>query len=549
MKTESVKRISSIVVFVLALITVACYIMNGMRNEYGVLSTDNMIAAMASAESGTIVNRGFWYGYNMPFNISLIMTVLVKLIGTDFSVVKISMLIFLIIFTVLLIFLFKSLKIGNEETLVSTSFVLLLFMSSEITRTALFSHTTYYLVSFMGLCLIYIVLGMPEITEENKITDEKTDGNEDKRKKYYIKPVLLFVITTVCCINGSHIIEGLIIPLVIAMLIKWVISGIFTENSDENDQYKLKESRKFLFTAALIIVGSVFGILIRRKFFGNIYYDGALGRFTDYGSWFFKEKGFFGQWVVLFTGRVNDVTNMMSAEGIFVMLHYLTAIVILILPIFATLYYKRYDNELARLFIINYWSSFLVTYMIFSLGYAQKDEWRLIGLALMAVCTDCVFLSAVMKDNITLRQIAAIPLLILAFSALLNIIITYAFVKTENPENEIISFLDEHSLDYGYASFDTSANVITVLSGDKIRVRPIEIHEDGTYRIERFDNEFSWYDDEPETERYFVILNNDEMNSLSSTLGSNAVESIDIPDGCIWVFDNNIFTEGQPVYN
>ncbi|MCR4923013.1 MAG: hypothetical protein K5931_03275 [Lachnospiraceae bacterium] len=511
-------RYGSYVILAAGFITVLYYILFKMQFEYSILSADNMIDAIAAAETGTIVNRGFWYEYNMPFSASLIMTLLVKVLGPCFTVVKAGMAISFLILSFAVFILLKSLGLSIEENFLCLGGIQLILLGSESLRVAVFSHTSYYTISVILTLIIHFFY---------------------IRKESRIFKILMFFTIMIASVNGYHVVTMSVLAFMISIFVKWIC--------DRKGFKELKEEGSILLISGL---AASLGLIIRRKAFGDISYEGMIGHFEAFENWFFKEKSFLTQWITLFTGNIPEETNMMTPEGLFVMIHYLTGLVILILPVIALISYKNHKDERVKLFIINYWVLFFVTIFTFSIGFEQKENWRLSGLAVMASIVSALELIYIIKGKITQAEIGVLLVSAIFIVCLINILITVKFIKTDNDKNTITSVLKEEGLYYGYASYHEYANALTVLTDSEIKVRPIELGEDGSYRIERRENQYSWYEGEPGMDEYFVILDKKEARDQKNNLVANAKRAIESEDKnvLILVFEGNIFAEGQALY-
>ena len=110
----------------------------------------------------------------------------------------------------------------------------------------------------------------------------------------------------------------------------------------------------------------------------------------------------------------------------------------------------------------------------------------------------------------------------------------------ENRYDRLTEVLKEHELSYGYGEF-WSANVTTILSDSEVKIRPIVIQKSGDYGISRYQSQPDWYEDQPEVNRYFVFLSNDEYKYVANTLVKDSIEEIPFDEnGTILVFDYNI---------
>ena len=55
--------------------------------------------------------------------------------------------------------------------------------------------------------------------------------------------------------------------------------------------------------------------------------------------------------------------------------------------------------------------------------------------------------------------------------------------------------------------------------------------------------------DDPAVDRYFVVVDGEDMNYAADTLGANRIDEIKFQDGLyIWIYDRNIFDDLEPVF-
>ena len=117
-----------------------------------------------------------------------------------------------------------------------------------------------------------------------------------------------------------------------------------------------------------------------------------------------------------------------------------------------------------------------------------------------------------------------------------------------NGYDRLAKILLENDLTYGYSELWNGANVTTVLSDSRVKIRPIYF-SDGAYSINPYQSEAGWYEDQPETEKYFVLVTASEKEKTENILSKNAIKEIEFEDDqTILVFDRNIFENGEPVF-
>lgn len=112
---------------------------------------------------------------------------------------------------------------------------------------------------------------------------------------------------------------------------------------------------------------------------------------------------------------------------------------------------------------------------------------------------------------------------------------------------QLTNMLEDQGLTYGYATF-WHANAMTVISGDKLKVRNVNVDEDGVQKAV-YQTAAAWYDDQPGQEDYFLLLDTEEYQVLAAAkdpLLSRAERSFVLTDSYgtnyqVLVFAENIF--------
>lgn len=105
------------------------------------------------------------------------------------------------------------------------------------------------------------------------------------------------------------------------------------------------------------------------------------------------------------------------------------------------------------------------------------------------------------------KKIVTVAILLIAaigFSGKIHEIIKYEYPDSNINSHELISFLEENNLEYGYASFWNASNN-TVLSKEKVKIRHI-IKSGEEYVMHNWFNKNCWYEEPAK----FVLINNDE---------------------------------------
>lgn len=141
-----------------------------------------------------------------------------------------------------------------------------------------------------------------------------------------------------------------------------------------------------------------------------------------------------------------------------------------------------------------------------------------------------------------------IAVAIISFSGKINEITRLDDSQNNSADYELVAFLSEHDLHYGYASF-WNASKMTVLSNKNINIRHIK-ENNGMFGMYNWFNKNEWY---RENTNFVLIDNSDEANGENDLFGvsetniTNAfglpVESYSVNHYQILVYDYNLSTK------
>ena len=111
----------------------------------------------------------------------------------------------------------------------------------------------------------------------------------------------------------------------------------------------------------------------------------------------------------------------------------------------------------------------------------------------------------------------------------------------------VADYLENNNLTYGYATF-WNANSLTVISDSKSKVRSIRVSDEGEYSINYYQSQRSWFDDQPNQENYFLLLNGNEYENIKNN--NNLVlqiphTEVNVEGYTILVFNENIIHAQQ----
>jgi len=243
--------------------------------------------------------------------------------------------------------------------------------------------------------------------------------------------------------------------------------------------------------------------------------------------------------LVCAAGQIENEVAMESFLGIRIMFMALYGFVIIALPFIAMMFYKKFESRSMKLYFIAYFILLFSTMFIYDFSMARGTAHRLVGLYMTSVICSVIFMMWLLKST-ELKRFGFI-LGLLFMGASLFCCYGVAALRGENRFEKLAKVLEENNLKYGYAEY-WSAQVTTVLSDSKAIVCPITVSEDGEVEP-RLYNVRNWqFDSKEGVEKYFAFLSSWEYETLSDTLGREAIETIPFDDnGYILVFDHNIF--------
>ena len=242
---------------------------------------------------------------------------------------------------------------------------------------------------------------------------------------------------------------------------------------------------------------------------------------------------------------------MMSFDGIRILCMYVFALLLLVIPVFAALSYRKIENRMLRLLIIYYWAMFASTMLTYSVSYALVSNWRLTHLVCAATMLSLIYTLYMLKAGLNVRWfVLLVPVMAVCTIVCMLSVKNLPSALNANRNDKLIEIYRENGLTRGYSSFWNSANSVTVLSDNEINVSPILFWPDGRYGVRHYQSDPSGYVDVPGTDRYFVAVDAEELGYTQDTLVKNCIDQIKYDDNLyILVFDRNIFEDFEPVFS
>ncbi len=519
--------LAGLCVFLAGLAVVMFYIYKRCRSEYNADFTDTLLWAHASVESGHFYNPDYWYAYFLPFSGIPIMIPIVAVFGLSYFSHQLGMTVFVILFALALIAFMRCMDMSFGWSAAMSGIVLILMCASKITRMIFYGHIIHYSLAVLFMCVAFALL---------KRSDAFAEG-----RRAFIMTVLISLWCMLCATNGMATIVLFFIPFAGCLVIERYL---------DPRPISLTDDLPLIRTVACFAAGGFAGFVIKALFFSSSEYENSITALLPSDGWVWKQSPFLLEWIKVLTDESTNDVLIGSFDGIRMLVMYLLALVILAVPVFALINYKKTENRLLRLFIIYYWLMFAMTMLTYSVSYAVVQTWRLAGLVCTALMLTMVYTFHMLKTKTLVRWFILIaPVIALCTLIAMLAVKNIPSAVDYNQNDKLISIFRQHGLTRGYSFFWDSANAATVLSDGEIVVSPIVINPDGTYEVNRYQSEPWEYEDVPGLDRYFVVVDDEYMDYASDTLGRYRVDEIKYNDDLyIWIFDRNIFEGLEPVF-
>ena len=519
-----------------AVLLVGYYTLLPSRTYFHSDCTDTLMWAVASDESGSLFNSDFNYACLLPFGTSLIMWALIPMFGVTMTTHVIGMLIFFLLFTGALVWMLRKMNWSWSWISVAVFTELMICSGSEKLREIFWGHTIYYslgvLFIFVGLALLFHCM------DQFRKLDDAGNPDEKKRSQSWLLVMILllciwFILT---CMNQIISIAIFALP---------VMGAVFCERwLDRETNLISKKNLLTLILFGIMAVGMVIGFLITKAAAKDIVagYEGAFSNYSAMEEWADHVVNFPRAWFSLLGADMREGDPLMSVASVGDLLIVITGIVLLVTPIIGLCCYKKLEDARLRILLLTYWFMFTLIMMGYIMGKLSSANWRLSPIvAMSAVVTVAILHWAVGQINMQrVISLMMIPVLMVCTVTAFTIVKMPADGTSENHLYRLAAGLEEHGLNYGYATF-WNANGMTVVSDSRVKCRNVTIDEMGC-RPYYYQGCGSWYTNQPGQEKYFLLMTQGERDLLAgNSLETMKIAEISIEGYIVWIYNDNIF--------
>ncbi len=485
---------------------VAYYILCPSKGEFHADCTDTLYWAKATYDSGKLINPDFSYACLLPFGGSLLMLLFLPLFGFSMTTNMMGMLVFFFLFTTSLCWMHRQMHWDSRRNCITAAAFLMLLSASKKLREIFWGHTIYYslgiLFLFFGLALLFRLQNLSAIRQTREV-----------RMHTILTFIALFLFFILCCTDQITAITIFALP---------ILAGLFLERVLDRKTPLLHRKN----TRVLLLLLSLGIAIIAGMKLGNLWANGVAGAYADnYSNWTAQET-----WTEHFQKLPLAWMTLLGLEDI---------------PDKKTNvrrkyhepdpYHHRTDSGSAAccsdLLLRQVSGTVRQTDAYFTLG--TLDSHRIDSRGLSLRCTFCGKLAAQSDRLHDFHCIYGIPTLgnyqnrklcsgWRAFSACrwhvfcllsaCNVLLLPTNAEEVNVQYQLTNMLEKQGLTYGYATF-WHANAITVISGEKLKVRNVSVNENGVQKA-TYQTDSRWYEDQPEQKKLFPAA---EQRRISET--------------------------------
>jgi len=497
-------------------------------------STDTIIWANASYESGRLISRDFNYAALLPTGGSLLMQPWLPVFGLSMTTHIIGMVTFVVLFTAALWFLFRSVGFAHGWCALFSSSTLLLLSGSEKLREIMWGHVIYY--SLGPIYLIFILSLVLRYFKHMDATGDKA-GSVIKSNIFL---GLLSLVSVVAAINGFQILAIVAFPLICAVVLERAF--------DKSTPLWSKGSLSPLFAVVVIAIASGIGMMLLSVLSEGVVagYADAYSKYSAIDTWKEHLLVFPEQWLTLLGVENLDGQKLFSIESVGNMIKIAFGVIIVVTPIAAVFNIRKIGNKGLRIVILSHTAMSGFVLFGYICGGLSAVNWRLTPVAITAVIVTLCYLKHLAGSTKFPRVQYGILAAVLCFACMnLFTIATYPPDYTDDKDgiHVLTASFEERGLNYGYATF-WRANGITVFSDSKIKVRDVELFETGIFRRD-YQSSPSWYNDQPGVDRYFLVLTEGELNVLTTTPSWPGLEAViqeqyQVEQYTVLIFNQNV---------
>lgn len=525
------KNILAFSLFIIAFITVIYYMLGPSEGYIHSDCVDTLTWANATVESGQLFSSTFCYPYLLPFGSTFLMYPFVAIFGFTMFAYRLAMLVFMIVFALAIYFCARGLGWSRNTGLIAVAVELIIVSSSGKLRELFWEHIIHYsLGAFLAFVLMAFMFYFINNYKKNKYSFKNS-------KKTVVFGVLVALWAFFSAFDGLTTLTLSTLPVLGAILLSIVF--------DTKNNIISKANKDMIVSFVIILVATVLGCGVLALITKDIDagYGNAYSNIVEGGEWSNNALRFLEQWTTLLGADYEAGSAITSFKNILAAIKMAGSLVLFFTPVYAIFIYKRVVRS-ERTFIIFHWlmSGFILYGYVF--GSLSSVNWRLSPIICSAIIVN-IIVWKYLWSTVNLKRSAVIVSLLVVLSGVVTFGQIWAMPADygrDNDQHQVVKYLEENGLNYGYATY-WNANILTLISSSKVKVRDINLDNDQPVKG-WLNTDKAWYDAQPNQDKYFVLLTNSEYDdkvSKNHSILDNTSETLRYGNWVILVKDNNIF--------
>lgn len=534
-------------IFIAVVALMVYYITVAYKKEFHADCTDTIMWANASIEGDAVYDKDFGYACFLPFGINVPMQLFIHWFGLSMKAHIWGMMTYFILLTGFFCLMLSEMHWDIRAICLGASGMLAMTTSSQKMREIFWQHTIYYSLGILfiviGLFLYFRIMNLAE-------RQRKLGTASNKAKINFLRILIAFVILLVFIMftatDGISALSIFAAPFVGAVFIEHFV--------DTNNKIISKKSLITVVSVGLFGLMIILGGKLNEKWVGDLVagYAQANSNFSPMGDWTEHYHSFPLAWIKLNGVKDMGGVPLNEKEGVTNLIYIASAMILLVMPIIATFFYPKFkksrDAKMLRIAIWMHWAAFGINLLGYIIGVIAAADWRLTPAIGTSLIISILFIHWAIANKTNASRIVAILAIPMVMVSYLNMKEIKKMPKdgyTENNLYGLTEFLEDEGLSYGYATF-WNANAITLLSDSNVKVRDVNIDQNGvSKRI--YQSSENWYKDQEDQEDYFLLTNPYEYQTLmdiQSPLLNEAMETksvfVNNTEYKVLVFDHNI---------
>lgn len=525
------KNILAFSLVIIAFITVIYYMLGPSEGYIHSDCVDTLTWANATVESGQLFSSTFCYPYLLPFGSTFLMYPFVAIFGFTMFAYRLAMLVFMIVFALAIYFCARGLGWSRNTGLIAVSVEFIIVSSSVKLRELFWEHIIHYsLGAFLAFVLMAFMFYFINNYKKNKYLFKNS-------KKTVVFGVLVALWAFFSAFDGLTTLTLSTLPVLGAILLSIVF--------DTKNNIISKANKDMIVSFVIILVATVLGCGVLALITKDIDagYGNAYSNIVEGGEWSNNALRFLEQWTTLLGADYEAGSAITSFKNILAAIKMAGSLVLFFTPVYAIFIYKRVVRS-ERTFIIFHWlmSGFILYGYVF--GSLSSVNWRLSPIICSAIIVN-IIVWKYLWSTVNLKRSAVIVSLLVVLSGVVTFGQIWAMPADygrDNDQHQVVKYLEENGLNYGYATY-WNANILTLISSSKVKVRDINLDNDQPVKG-WLNTDKAWYDAQPNQDKYFVLLTNSEYDdkvSKNHSILDNTSEILRYGNWVILVKDNNIF--------